>query len=365
MNRNVNETMDGIINTLINFVSEDDKSRIANVKRRHIRATENDEPIVEFVKKVEVKTYKIYNDSFSLFFYSDERYLFFSQQYESSIYDLGLIPCADLTITLGCSMICISMNALKLKNTTTSLDIINMCLGIEAQNDKGDAVIEYDNIKELFDPFCVVQVNSCFNLTYIEDIYRIYAYILSCTDKEYIEGINTKIQELALLESSRSIALSLINFYKSSIDEYSFLQLYQCVEYLFKINNSIIISKKLNIDNKEVIDIISHYDLKKAEKDSLIDVLKESEETYITNFYNIIATEKHDEDNPTKIAAEYIYKLRCNVAHLRYDQNNLSNKYEWNSIFSALLDIIISIYEKLNGTILEICMHKSTWKTIS
>lgn len=58
----------------------------------------------------------------------------------------------------------------------------------------------------------------------------------------------------------------------------------------------------------------------------------------------------------------YIYKLRCNIAHLRYNQDDIS--VNWGKCVEALVEIIYSIYKKCDTEIVSICTNKGAWKPI-
>ena len=57
------------------------------------------------------------------------------------------------------------------------------------------------------------------------------------------EKTKNNLQDLSLLRSSRSIAASILSGFWSPLVEYTFLQLYQCLEYLYRLNNCFLITQ--------------------------------------------------------------------------------------------------------------------------
>lgn len=362
MSRNVLMQMNAIIDVLRSKVKPEDKSRIVDVQR-HIVGQSDDKNISNFVKKAKEKYFCFNNNFLAIFEYENNEYLLLSKQYSPAIEALGLNIEDDLSIIYGAGMLMIGNDKLPLKSGVTSLLIIEHCLGIEPEENTDSVILEFSDICDMFAPYIVINVdNSRFELLYEEDLFRLLVYVYAGCVSPFKSSVNQTIQEFALLSCSRSIAPSLVNFYESSLIEYSFLQLYQCMEYLFKLNNCFLISDSCNVDVNDVVNIIESYELKISEIDNLCKVIKNNaSETSIETFFDFISEKGDDKINSV---ARYIYRLRCNIAHLRYNQYDCLKDVDWEKCIDALLCIIYSIYNKLDERITNVCTYKNSWKQI-
>lgn len=154
-------------------------------------------------------------------------------------------------------------------------------------------------------------------------------------------------------------------FCKSSINEYGFLQLYQCLEYLFIIVNSIEISNKLGLDVNDIINVVVHYELKKSESENLLHVMRKAAESTIDVFIsNLNYSIDEEQSDKHSVVSQHIYKLRCNIAHLRFNQSELTLAMGWEQLISSFVEIIISIYSNLDAEIISICKNNNSWNKI-
>ena len=64
-----------------------------------------------------------------------------------------------------------------------------------------------------------------------------------------------------------------------------------------------------------------------------------------------------------KTVSNHIYRLRCNIAHLRYDQDDFSH-IDWKKCTEALIEILLSIYQKRDSDVVQVCTSKGAWKNI-
>ena len=357
--------MDAIIDVLKSNVKEDYKSWIVDIKR-HIVGQDDDTATINFVKRAKERYFYFNSNFIAMFEYENEGYILLPEQYVEPIEDLGLNIETDLAIVYGAGMLAIGNGKLPLRAGVDSLGIIERCLGIEPQDGDDSVVLEFRDIRDVFAPYIVIHIdNSRFELLYEEDLFRLLAYISADCGFPIEDSVNQIIKKIALLKGSRSITPSLVNFYESSLIEYSFLQLYQCVEYLFRLNNSFLISDSYNVDVNAVVDIIQTYELKGSELDNLYRVLKNNaSKGSIETFFDLISTSEDENVDKTNVVANYIYKLRCNIAHLRYGQDDSLVGVEWEKCIEALLGIIFSIYNKLDERITSVCLNKNSWKQI-
>lgn len=367
MSRKINAVMDNIFETLRSYVADDDSYRVESVKR-HIIAEGDETKVCDFVKKAKINVVTRNSTSLCFFKYNESRFLLAPSIYETALDEIGFSVESDSSIIQGASMLAISKGALTLRSDITSILIIEKCLGVLPEEGETDVVFNYSDILELFDYFSVYILNdSVFELIYEEDINRLFCYLYANNDISFSSSSVKRIKDITLLCSSRSIAGSILNCLESSLVEYAFLQLYQCLEYLFRLNNSVLMATKHSISLETAIDIVVENEFKVSEQDNLYSVIKNNaSETSIDTFYGLITDEESKSDDESKkwiSCCKYIYKLRCNIAHLRYDQEVISD-VSWEKCLEAMTDVIESIYRKRDREIIQICESKKMWRLL-
>lgn len=356
--------MEKIFDILKENVSEEDKGRILNV-RRHICPKGDPHPICEFVKNAKFKSFYCASQNVTLFQFKEQQYLLLDENFRNELNTIGFeFEDDDGAIAQGAGMLAMAEKTLPFRYDISSLQIIERCLGVEAEAD-GNIAFDFDLIKKFFLPYCVIVVdNSRFALSYCEDIYRLMAYLAVTNCGKFDEPTTTRIKELLLLESSRSIAISIINGIQSSLIEYTFLQIYQCMEYLFRLNNCFMLSSMHQITLSVAIDIILAHELKISESENLCRVIKDNAtESAIDNFLNVVSIVPDKNTDKFSAVAKYIYRLRCNIAHLRYQQDDISD-VNWKNCIAAIIEILYSIYQKRDSEIVQVCNYKKSWAPI-
>lgn len=366
MNRNILNTMNSIFETLKTFVSDDDAYRIVNIDR-HIKAQGDEAPVCDFVKRAKIKSFRCSTESICLFEYNEQRYLLVSDEHGPLLSEIGFEIESDIAILQGAGMLAISNRQLPLRDNTNSLLIIEHCLGIQSDV-PGETSIEFDfsTIANLFIPYCIVKLDdSRFPLVFEEDLNRLVCYLLAEQSPGLDASAKSRIKSLSLMLSSRTISASILNGIQSPLVEYTFLQFYQCIEYLFKLNNCFSISEGHNLPLVKSIEIVLAHELKITEAENLYQVLKNNaSEASIDSVISIIPQPIEEHSDKVKVASNYIYRLRCSIAHLRYDQDDTSN-VNWIRCTEALIEVIFSVYQKRDSDIIQICTNKNSWKPIS
>ncbi len=362
MNRPVVLTMNEIFNRLKSFISVDD-SELVKEYQRHIKAAGNKELTIDIVKRAILLRHEIEDLAPILgFIYNDSKYIVVLGKYENLFSNLSfdsIAPSDNVELYQGGGMLAIANKVLPLKNGVGSMEIINRCFGFdEGEHD----CFDFEEISDLFENYAVFKIDDhVFHLNYVEDFYRLEAIALTSLREYNGSVLQSKLKKFMLLEGSRSLAESIINGLKSNQWEYTYLQFYQCLEYLFAVNNAIELKDKYGMsDISPAIDIASDSILKKTEKDSLIGVLtKYTPPTTLDVFCK--ATFNSEESNRLEKAAEYIYKIRCNLAHLRFKQDALPLKCDKMVMLEELAGIIADTYENLDDQIVSICETKKSW----
>lgn len=365
MNRNILQTMGAIFDNLKDQVQDDDKSRIVNVDR-HITPSGDPAPVCEFVKRASEKPVHCASESVCLFSFEDQLYLLLDERFQKTLSEIGFDFEDDEAILQGAGMLAIANKSLPVLHEISSLQVIEQCLGIEPDVGKESVVFQYSEIRDLFTPYCVVRVvDSRFELLYEEDINRLVCYLLIRESTVFDQNSKTRLEKLLLLLSSRSIAGSVLSALQSSLIEYTFLQIYQCVEYFFRLNSCFKVSQMHDISLEKSIDIVLAHEFKTSELENLYWVLRDNaSETAIQDFLAILPGRRESDGDEYQIVAKYIYKLRCNVAHLRYKQDDISD-VDWERCINALVGIVYSIYRKRDAEIIQVCSSKNSWDLIT
>ena len=276
-------------------------------------------------------------------------------------------PNDELELTQGCEMLAICEGIIGISPKYDSLVLIDECLGIEGEN--GECVFDFADLRKLFSESTIfVMDDSRFLLQYEEDFYRLCCYCICDCAYMVDQQIKQVIKKLVLLESSRSIAASIINGLKSPLKEYSFLQYYQCLEYLFRLNNSFALQDKFSIGVSQSIGIVTNYDFKLTEDENLRRVIIDNTVETDIDAYFATTGEKSDpgdsKEKKCKSVAQKIYKIRCQIAHLRYGQDTFLETLNWDNLILGITELILAIYQKCGTRIEATCNANNVWKTI-
>lgn len=362
MSRHVVKTMNAIFDALKESVFDDHRYLVADVTR-HIHAAGDESSVCEFVKNAKFQIYQFGDDVVFMLMHNQQYYLLLLEDHTQAMIHLGLERMSNIEVVQGSGMLAQASGKWPVKKSISSLDIIDRCLGI----DDPDSVFEYSDICDLFNSYGVWEIdNSRFELVFKEDIDRLISYILAYEDKTSSAQSKASTQALMLLKSSRSVAASVVNSYRSSLPEYTFLQWYQCIEYLFRINNSISISSLHNVPIDTAIDIVTDHELKISEEENLYQVLKShASDTAIDYFLNRTALTLEETSDKVRCVAKYIYRHRCSIAHLRYNQDTSFKNSDWKGITEALVEVVYSLYIACDDSINTICTNKHVWTPLS
>ena len=365
MNRYILGEMEKIFDTLKAHVDDDDKGRILNVKR-HISPAGEAVPVCNFVRTALKKDISCAAERLALFEFEENRYLLLDEKFRDTLGEIGYeFEDDDSPITQGAGMLAMASGTLPLRQDLSSLKIIETCLGIGEDNGE-DVVFKFAEIRPFFPSYCVALVDdSRFELSFEEDLNRLICYLLLEKSNRFNDCNKSELKKLLLLLSSRSIAGCILNSLQSPLVEYVFLQLYQCIEYLFRLNNCFTLSAVHGIDLSKSIDIVLAHEFKISESDNLYRVIKENAaQATIDNFLKILPGTPEANSDTYNMVSSYIYRLRCSIAHLRYEQDDISN-VDWENCITALIDILCSIYQKCDKDIVEVCKSKRSWTEIS
>lgn len=364
MSRNVIQAMDKIFDKLKSNVSDDDRYLI-NSTKRHVIAEGDEEPVIEFVKRARMKGVIRNEVKIGLFDFEHKRYLLVPERFGNALFEIGFSIIEDLAIEQGTGMLAIGDGLLSLDRGVTSLGIIEKCLGVLPDPGEGEIGFRFNSIRSLFEGYSVFEADdSIFELCYEEDFDRLLCYICVDNTEVFSDDAKIRLKQLSLLRSSRSISSSLLNSFHSSLVEYSYLQLYQCIEYLFRLENCFLIADENGISSEVAINIVVKHEFKVSEQDNLFKVIKQhAPETAVDGLISVIDDESSPSDK-WRSSSKYLYRLRCSIAHLRYNQDEIRN-INWSKCIEAIVDIIYGIYNKRDKDIVELCNKSGAWNIIS
>lgn len=354
--------MEAIINVLKSYVSVDDNYLITPF-RRHIKPEGDVEQVKDFVKLAKIKTISCYLECLFVLEFKEQRYILIPRKYIDTVLEIGLNTESDIAIIQGAGMLAMSTGKMPLDNNVDSTLIIERCLGIiPEKTDDTDIEVDFSDIVKLFIPYCVIQVDdSRFPLIYMEDFNRFAGYLLTDTHSNLAQSSKGSLKQLLLLQSSRSIAGSLLNGIQNPMVEYTYLQIYQCIEYLFRLNNCFTISETHGVALSTSMDIVLAHEFKSSESDNLLQILRKYvDQALIEVIVDLTSVPLTEIKDFYQKAASYIYMLRCNVAHLRYKQDDTSS-VSWTRCVTALIDVVLSIYQKCDSKIISVCTAQNAW----
>ena len=368
--RKVIDEMNRIFDIIKERVEEDDSNRIVHIQR-DIKAKVEECNVVDFVKHAGIYCFKYLNFKCSVFEYKDNYYLLVNDKYSLCLENVGLELLDTLKdevdifeIIQGCEMLAITNGVITIRDDVTSMKIIDACLGLENNEFVFD---ELYNI--FFEKSSVFKIDlSGFELLFEEDCCRIAIFCLASEQSTLSNEMSETLHQLALLKSSRSIAFILLNGIESSFTDYAFLQFYQCLEYLFKLDSSFAISDKFDIKPEVSINVVCEYEFKISERDSLKGLVsKYSNEIVVDNFISMLDITPQEDLNLKKkqeFISKRIYDLRCSIAHFRYGQDRNFENIERKKIIDGTVNLLLSIYQKLDNKIISICDAKNSWHKI-
>ena len=74
----------------------------------------------------------------------------------------------------------------------------------------------------------------------------------------------------------------------------------------------------------------------------------------IQKFFMEVSGDK-EKDNKLEEVKEWIYNLRCSIAHFRYGQTKDESINNWDNIFVLMLELLNSIYDNIEQDVQDIC----------
>ena len=369
MSRKVIGTMDEIFHILESSLSADDRKRVGN-HRRHIKAAGDEKEVVEIVKHAKIiSTQDKYNTC--CISYKDEMFMVFPARSQAWIQKvaIGEFMEKETAIDLqqeyfqGMGMLAIAKGALKIRRTLSSIDLLDKCLGLPEEENRFD----FMDICELFEDYVVLKIDkTMFPVAYEEDVLRFIALLHLAINRSE-ENVSNLIN-LVLLQSARSISWNVLHYSDANQWEYQFLQIYQCLEYLFIIVVAIDLEDKYEIDEDKAIRIAVDNIFKRSEKENLIMTMHRCSYTYVDEYFSLLKTypQFNGKNDAVKsdYVADHIYQIRCSIAHLRFKQDDILKSIDHKKEISILIQITHNIFSSLDDKICKYNQAMNAWQPL-
>ena len=357
MSRNLLQMTKKIFDELKTGVQEEHKEYIIDVER-HININESyRDKCCDFLKKATI----IGLDKESLFTivfirYERQEYIGIDSRYAEEFEKDGYVVEEAEDIMVGRRILCLSEQFYQLK--ADSMKLINCCLGLEPEEGKDSVVFSPEEILDL------VYDISIFNLTYNElnlsmesqdDLKRLFLLLMVNKNENLLTEFKNTLSELATMTAIRKISNNLLDFVAFNDNRIKFLTLYQCIEFLFIPSRASEFKKKYHMNIEDALNLHINEAMRRDERANVMAVLREyAGKTIIHKFHEELFGEK-DDDNKLERLNNWIYDLRCTIAHFRYGQIKEDNEYDWDKIFSLMLDLLVAIYRNIDQDVQDIC----------
>ena len=95
--------------------------------------------------------------------------------------------------------------------------------------------------------------------------------------------------------------------------------------------------------------------MRRDERGNAMAVLKKYARISVIDKFYIQLLGDQDDENKLEKVNNWIYNLRCSIAHFRYGQTKNDNINDWNKIFSLMLELLESIYCNVDQDVKDIC----------
>ncbi len=229
---------------------------------------------------------------------------------------------------------------------------------------KAEGAFEANELTQFFSDFSIWELDIDLNIT-PNTLLALYAGFLIEQKKNFnLNFYSDTLLNLKLLIEELPIDLIGGNLLRAIVSmewKHSFLELYQCIEYLYPIPYLICLSNNLGdpIHFKKLFQN-TEIDLnwRPREDQALEKLIKEIEEkdsvsqmvTCIKSVFKI--TDTIQKDNEIPLISKHIYQTRNSIAHFRSALKiNIKNDSDWNDIIETLIGIIYDLYSKYSSQI--------------
>lgn len=411
MARKIIESINRIFESLKLEIKEEDKSRIIDTKKRLIHPPETSllTSNMKFLSHTKIKEKIVINNKQNVYGLKLDEESYILIPGASELED-GFSPEFTFKVSEkqeamdGLKLLAMSENLVGLKaDTDRSLKLIDGIFG-QNKNEANETFYYLDQILNFYSEFEVWKIDSeLYDINSKSDLYRLYIIWRISNDKEqsdkHVFALNfsfdvmEQLVKLSKNQNSKYISKVLFRAITSTNWEHCYLELYRCIENLYKVyhidylkenllSDTVKIAdslEKMGLKSREVSDVnkifekisINQYLLKDLKESVLgtenqssaikisqdaLSSLKEAIDKEDSSFGDDLLKrlreelnqEKESSENIMKISremAEKLYQIRCNIAHLKYKHDHVSfEEDQWQKIVYVILNIIDELY---------------------
>lgn len=357
MSRKLIQMTNTIFSEIASGVLDEHKEFITNVKRQIFIDETYKECCCEFLKKAHIIGINKKNSLVIVFIeYDGQEFIGIDSRYAEIFERYDYILEEEPSIIVGCQLLSIAEKFYQLK--AESNQIINNCLGLEPESGNDSVVFSAGDIIDLIYGVSVFKLKNnelelCMQSR--EDLMRVLLILVVNANAELIEECKDLLSALAAKAVTRKICNNLLDFMYIKDNRIKFLTLYQCIEFLFIPNQAYEFKVKYNMDITEALKLHINESLKRDERGKVMAVLKNyASESIVQKIFVEVCGDK-EKDNKLEQVKDWIYNLRCSIAHLRYGQIKDEPINNWDNIFVLMLELLNSIYDNINQDVQDIC----------
>lgn len=228
-----------------------------------------------------------------------------------------------------------------------------------------DGRFEASELIPFFSSFSVWELDSTYSIKNSDTLLAIYSgYLITSEEKFNLKFQLETLQSVKLLIEELPIDLIGGNLFRAVVSmewKHSFLELYQCVEYLFPIPYLLKLSDNLaDLSSFNLLfkHIENDLNWKPREDQALERLFKEIEDKSsvskmldcLKEVFKIIGS--IDSDKEINVISKNIYKTRNSIAHFRSALSiEISSDSDWNNIIDKLCGITYDLYIKYSAQI--------------
>lgn len=299
------------------------------------------------------------NVSFTMVFikYQENTYIGIDSRYADELEKNGYIIEENREIIIGSQILCVAEKFFRTK--VDSIKLVNNCLGLEAEDGKSSVVFLHEEILDLiYDITVFSTINNELELSMEskDDLHRLFLLLMVSKNAQLSNDYKELLLELASMTVVRKISRHLFDFITLNDNRIKFLRLYQCIEYLFIPNRASEFREKYNMNISDALKLHIDEAMKRDERGNVIAVLKRSAGMQIVQkVYIQLLLGGEENENKLEKVSNWIYDLRCTIAHFRYGQDKEETPYDWDKIFVLMLELLVSIYHNIDIDMQDIC----------
>lgn len=359
MSRNLIQMTKSIFTRLSSNVCDEHKEFIVNVERHILFDDAYKDKCCDFLKNASIIGLAHESRPTLVFVkYDGEAYIGIDTHCAEAIERYGYELENDLAINVGCQILSLSENIYKMQ--ADSKELIDTCLGLELEEDKEYIDFTPENILGLICQLSVFRLeNNALDIdpNSKDDLFRISLlfYIKQCATLQ----INFKkpLEDLVTMECVKKICGNFWNFLIIPDKGIKYLNLYQCIEYLFIPNRAQEFKSKYNMSIVDALKLHIIEPMRRDERNNSLEVLRYVDEVTMHNtFEKLFGTEMCN--NELERVNNWVYDTRCSIAHFRYGQSKNDAIMLTDEKLVLMLELLKSIYNNITEEMKNICCGK-------